>query len=102
MAAHLAIRDSPKDYFMLTIFVPDNISRTFTSESELPIEWKLYPYTDHCKKIGDHFFLKNERCLLQVPSPVTRGDNNILINSDHNNFEKIKIVEAIPFPFDQR
>ncbi|MFY8046747.1 MAG: RES family NAD+ phosphorylase [Chitinophagaceae bacterium] len=37
-----------------------------------------------------------------MPSAVTKGDYNLLINPAHPDFKKIKIKGVEKFPFDRR
>jgi RES domain-containing protein len=39
---------------------------------------------------------------MKVPSAVVPGDFNFLINPSHPKAVKVKIVEVVPFDFDQR
>jgi RES domain-containing protein len=39
---------------------------------------------------------------LKIPSSVTKGDFNILINPNHPDFKRIAIQSIEPFPFDRR
>lgn len=102
IAVHLTLATLPEDYVMIAIEIPDSIKVKTMSEVELPNEWKNFPYTSVTQKIGDAFILENEFCLLRIPSVVTQGDYNILINPNHKDFEKIKIKEIVRFPFDNR
>ncbi len=48
------------------------------------------------------FVSQNESCILKIPSAVTQCDFNFLINPNHPDFSKIKIVDVTKFPFDKR
>lgn len=101
-AVHLSFAILPDDFFMMTIFIPDGISIEVVNDEDLPLQWNNYPPVQDTKKFGDDFVLDNRSCLLKVPSAVTQGDSNILINPMHKEFKKIKIIESVPFPFDSR
>lgn len=102
VAVHLSLATMPNDYFMHTIFVPDSISLLEMTKVDLPIDWNSFPHIRATQKIGDEFIIKNEFCVLKVPSVVTKGDFNILINPFHQEFDKIKVEEIAPFKFDDR
>jgi len=53
-------------------------------------------------KTYDKFVVENKGCVLQFPSAVTFGEFNFLINSNHQDFAGIKILEVVDFPFDRR
>ena len=102
VAVSLSIGTLSDDYLMLTLFVPDYTSVLHLQQERLPKDWNAFPHSGGTKKIGDEFVLKNEACLLRVPSAVTKGDHNLLINPFHPEFKEIKIIAAEPFPFDHR
>lgn len=102
VAVHLSLATLPRDYMMMTIYVPDGISRKKITVDELPTGWNKHPYLNSTQIIGDRFILKNEACLLYVPSAVTKGDYNVMINLNHPDYSEIKISSVEPFPFDRR
>ena len=102
VAVHLTLATVPADYVMLTVYIPDTISLRRIIESELPEEWNVFPYKSTTQQIGDRFIAENDCCILQVPSSVTKGDSNLLINPHHQEFSGIKIVDTEKFPFDNR
>ena len=102
VAVHFSLSTLPKDYVMMTIYVPDKLAIQQVPEEKLPIGWNSFPHPHGTKHFGDSFVLDSKFSLLRVPSAVTQGDHNILINPHHADFVKIKIVEVVPFPFDRR
>lgn len=102
VAVHFSLATLPDDFIMLTIFVPDKTSRQIVQEKDLPEYWNVFPYSTVVQNIGDKFVADNKHCLLQVPSAVTRGDFNVLINPKHAEFSAIKIMDRVKFPFDKR
>lgn len=102
VAVHLTLATLPSDYVMTTIFLPTDISLTRVNETHLPLDWNTFPYpTSNCA-IGDDFVSDNTYCAMEIPSAVTKGDFNILINPHHVDFRRIKIVDIQAFPFDDR
>ncbi len=102
VAVHLTLATLPDDYVMITIEVPDDLSRQVLQEDELPPEWKSFPHHPSTRRYGDDFALQGRDALLQVPSAVTAGDFNLLINPHHPEFVRVKILEIKPFPIDRR
>ena len=102
VAVHLTLSTIPDDFVMLTIQIPDDVSILKLSPSDLPVNWNAFPYPPANQKIGDSFIQENKFCLLQIPSAVTKGDYNILINPNHKDFAKVKITATEKFPFDSR
>jgi RES domain-containing protein len=102
VAVHFSMATVPDDYVMTTIYVPDSISMEILADTDLPPGWSVFPHLTATQKIGDLFILENKNCLLRVPSSVTKGDHNVLINPGHKDFRRIKIIDSEPFPFDSR
>ncbi len=102
VAVHLTLATIPSDYVMLTIYLPDDISTQKLTETDLPTNWNAFPHPISTQAIGDKFVSENNYCVLQIPSVVTRGDYNMLINPYHSEFSKIKIIAIEKIPFDKR
>lgn len=99
---HLSLMTLPPDYVMLTIEIPDDLSVLEISEEDLPNRWNSFPYKQTTQRFGDDFIHGHQFCIMKVPSVVTQGEFNILIHPYHPDFSRIKIVEAVRFPFDYR
>lgn len=102
VAVHFTLATLPEDYVMMTVFIPDDISLQKLNISDLPEKWNVFPYPVSTQKIGDKFIIEKKYCVLQIPSVVTPGDYNLLINPHHADFTGIKIVKVEKFPFDNR
>lgn len=102
VAVHFTLATLPADYMMVTIYIPDNTSLQKLTISDLPADWNTFPHLVSTQIIGDKFIAENKYCILQIPSSVTQGDYNLLINPNHPDFAGIKITEIEKFPFDKR
>lgn len=102
IAVHFTLATLPSDYVMMSLFIPDDISIQKLEPSDLPPNWNAFPHPASTQAIGDHFVLENNYCVLQIPSVVTQGDFNLLINPYHADFLKIEILDTEKFPFDFR
>lgn len=102
VAVHLTLATIPADYVMLTIYLPDDISTQKLTKTDLPTHWNAFPHPISTQAIGDKFTADNNYCVLQIPSVVTQGDYNLLINPYHSDFPKIKIIAIEKIPFDKR
>lgn len=102
VAVHFTLATLPDDYVMITINIPDSIAVKEVAESDLPADWRDFPHPASTQEFGDSFVLENKYCVLMIPSVVTHGDFNILINPGHKDFAKIKIAAIEKFPFDKR
>jgi RES domain-containing protein len=102
VAVHLTLATLPDDYVMLTIDIPDDIKVKQLTEADLPTDWQEFPHPASTQEIGRDFVTQNEYCVLMIPSVVTQGDFNVLINPNHADFSKITITSIDKFPFDKR
>lgn len=102
VAVHFTLATLPADYEMVSVFIPDDISLMNLNEADLPQNWNAFPYPASTQSIGDRFVMENKYCVLSIPSAVTKGDYNLLINPKHKDFSKIKIITSEKFPFDKR
>lgn len=102
VAVHFTLTTLPDDYVMLTIYVPEDISYYKITTKELPAGWSDFPHPVTTQSIGDQFVADNKNCILIIPSVVTQGDFNMLINPNHPEFYRIKIINTEKFPFDKR
>lgn len=102
VAVHLTLATLPEDYMMITIDIPDDIKVKQLTEADLPTDWQEFPHPASNQDIGRDFVTENEYCVLIIPSVVTQGDFNVLINPNHINFSKITFTSIDKFPFDKR
>ena len=100
VAVHLTFATLPTDYVMMTIEVPDDIKAKTLAGKDLPPDWKKFPHPSSTQRIGDGFVAENRFCLLVIPSVVTQGDFNVLINPHHRDFKRVKVKKVEKFPFD--
>ena len=102
VAVHFTLATLPGDYIMITIFIPNDISLLKLNAKDLPENWNAFPHPSTTQTIGDQFIADNKYCVLQIPSAVTQGDYNLLINPNHSEFKRISIIATEKFPFDKR
>ncbi len=102
VAVHFTYGTMPEDYMMMSIYIPGNLKITSVELSELPEFWNTFPYSRATQKYGDSLVRVGEYCLLKVPSAVTQGDFNLLINPHHPAFSTIRVNSIESFPFDTR
>ncbi|MDN3586279.1 RES family NAD+ phosphorylase [Pedobacter aquatilis] len=86
----------------LTVFeVPGELVKQIELK-DLPKNWKDYPAIPQLAKLGDAFAKQNEFLLLKVPSVLIEDEFNYLMNVNHPEVDKVKIIEVKPFMFDER
>ncbi len=93
-----------KDYAipldLLSIQFPDSIDLAEVSSKKLKKDWiKDFEYT---RFIGDEFLKDRQRLVLKIPSAVIPEEHNFLLNPQHPEFKKVKILETRSFRTDVR
>jgi RES domain-containing protein len=100
IVVHLKADMISQNFMMLTIYLPDTLPfETHTIEQE---RWNLFPALEHTRVVGDRFVKFETSLALRVPSVVTKGDYNLLINPHHSDFNKVNIIDREPFKLDRR
>lgn len=102
IAVHTPIGVMPKDYYLITIDIPDYPNVLQINSQDLPSDWRKFPYSRLTQDLGDNFIKENEVLYIKVPSAVVQGDFNILINPRHIDFNKVSIIKIEKFDFDER
>jgi RES domain-containing protein len=102
VAMHLPLGITPKDYFIVSIHIPDTAAILQLPEKALPADWRSNPHSHSTQKIGDQFISEATHLVLQVPSAVVPGDYNYLINPKHSLITEVTISNIEPFEFDSR
>jgi RES domain-containing protein len=102
IAVHFTLATLPEDYVITSIDIPEDVEVKQLAETDLPLDWKEFPHPNSTQKIGYDFVVENRYAVLMLPSVVTMGDFNLLINPNHPDFSKITISSIEKFPFDRR
>ena len=102
VAVGLNIAAMKVTFCLKTIFLPSSCSIQTININDLPHNWNAIPAIDNTRYIGDTFISEGHYLALRVPSVVTKGDWNYLINPFHPEFEQVQTMEVREFPFDRR
>ena len=102
IAVHIPLGIMPKDFELISVEISDSIKIFELSMNELPKDWNSIPHSGKTQELGDKFVRENKHAVMKVPSAVVPGDYNYLINSNHEDAKKVKIIKIESFVFDQR
>ncbi len=102
IAVHTPLGNVPKDYTLLNIELPLRFSLFKLEETKLPKDWKSFPHPNSTQLLGDKFISEGKYLVMQVPSVIVQGEFNYLINPNHKDMKKVKIVKVEEFVFDKR
>lgn len=88
--------------FALAIFeIPDDDMLTIKAK-DLPENWKEETEIEALKKIGNQFIKDNRQLVMKVPSAILEEEHNIILNPNHPQAVKVKLIEKRVFRFDKR
>lgn len=103
IAMHLDLsEDLPNDRYFVEIEIPKAVSVLALQKSDLPEAWDAKPPLVETQNIGDEFVLRKEAAVLRVPSAIIHEEFNYLINPNHSESSKIKVVSTKLLQFDNR
>ena len=103
VSVHLDLsEDLPADRYYVEIEIPGDITILEVKIEDLPGDWDAKPPTITTQIIGDDFVFQNEAAILKVPSSIVSQEFNYLINPNHPDAKRIKVINKIPMKFDNR
>jgi RES domain-containing protein len=99
---HRSGEGNDDNYKILLIEVPDTTLITEIKKESLQKNWNDYTNYNYCRKFGDEWLSENSTLILKVPSAIIPEENNYLINPNHKDFKRVKIIRTDNFAFDKR
>jgi RES domain-containing protein len=91
-----------RDFRIMVIQVRDESQFQIVESTDLPKTWRDFRNYDECQKIGNQWFGAEEKLCLKVPSAVVPENWNVVINTFHQDFKKVKLIEVLDFNPDDR
>lgn len=91
-----------RDFNIMVIEIPSDAAFEEVESNRLPKNWRDFRNYEECKKLGDEWFDLHKSLYLKVPSAVVPENKNIVINTLHSDFEKVKLIEVLNFEPDER
>ena len=91
-----------KDFRIMVIEVRNNTGIQTVESSDLSKAWRDFRNYSDCQKIGNAWFDAEEKLCLKVPSAVVPENWNVVINTFHKEFKKVKLIDVLDFEPDDR
>ncbi len=82
--------------------IPKRVSIEILEESTLPQGWRVEPPPFATRQMGTDWAAGGATAVLQVPSALIPAQHNLILNSEHPDFPKIKLFGPDIFRFDSR
>jgi RES domain-containing protein len=99
---HLEFMTVPEQYSILTIEAPDDLEQTTFTAADLPADWQANPAPENTMQVGSQWLLEGRTPVMVVPSTLIAQEYNYLFNPLHERFREVKLLEVIPFQYDER
>lgn len=90
----------PKEIVVAKIEFPDEF--IIEELKELPERWNQYPYASDTTEVFTKLSKDRNVFALRVPSTIVSLESNIILNPLYREFGKVKIIEFIELPIDER
>lgn len=87
---------------LVNVDFPDEVKIELLDPAALPDNWNCIPSISETADLGNQWLAEQTSVALRVPSAISRGEHNFLINPLHPDFAKIKINPPAPYSFDPR
>jgi RES domain-containing protein len=99
---HRTSRGLQENFKTLLIEIPDNLKISVIDRKKLIADWHSYQNMPYTQNIGDEWVKSQNSPVLRVPSVIIPEEYNYLINLEHKDFNKIKLISTESFEFDIR
>ena len=100
---HLPAGDLPADMYLLTLDVPDALSRQEVAPTDLPPDWQRLTQPLPTALLGHAWLQSSSTLALRVPSVIVPQERNLLLNPTHPEFGQVQLAaEPELFTFDER
>ncbi len=91
-----------KDFRIMVIQLPDDATIFDIDTKKLPKKWRDFRNYEVCQTIGDGWFSEKNSLAVRVPSAVVVDNFNIVINTLHEEYKKVKLIATLDFEPDER
>lgn len=69
---------------------------------DLPADWQINPPPDILKLYGDTFAAEKKFFALKVPSAIIPEESNYILNPNHRDYNKVRIIYNRSISIDER
>ena len=101
LRVHLGRYIPHSDYLMHPIEVPDECIESLPAKA-LAKGWNAVPHTVVSQAIGDEGLKTGRGLALRVPSVHSQSDTNILLNPEHPDIQRVRVLARSRYRFDRR
>ena len=91
-----------KVYKVMLIEIPTSLKIHEIKKTSMHKDWKSLTNFSYCQQKGTQWLKESSTAILRVPSVIIEEEFNYLVNPQHSQFKKIKLVDVEDFSFDAR
>lgn len=102
LLVHLDRSEVPSDFVLIPAEIPSDVNIEEIRAQHLGTDWDSYPAQVRLQSLGNRWIAESTSAALVVPSVVTPGERNILLNPIHADFSKIRIGDPERYQYDSR
>jgi RES domain-containing protein len=102
LLVHLDPADAPDDLLLMTLEIPDGVSRESVDQRRLAAQWAQGTTPPACRALGDAWLAAGQSCVLSVPAAPMPEERNYLLNPAHADFAMVTVTSERRFRFDPR
>ncbi len=99
---HVDPADLPDDLRMVEIDVPNRTSIERCDPTTLAKAWQKIPGPTPLQDFGSEWLASRRTAALRVPSAVVPMQFNYVLNPEHSDAKRFRVVTNVPFSFDPR
>jgi RES domain-containing protein len=89
-------------YKVMLIKIPDTLKIEVIEETDLKKGWQKIEHFNYTQSIALDWLTNFKTAVLKVPSVIIKNEFNYILNPQHQDFKKIKLVGVEDFIFDTR
>jgi RES domain-containing protein len=83
--------------------VPEDVPMEIVGPERLPHDWRRFaPDSPGTQRIGAEWLARQSSAVLRVPSAISTGEWNVLLNPAHPDFTRIELRSITVFTMDPR
>lgn len=86
----------------MLIEIPETLAIESIQAADLPKNWQDFEAYHLCQQLGDAWLNAMKSAVLAVPSVIVPQERNYLLNPQHPDFQKVKLLRNEDFVFDPR
>jgi len=90
------------DFQIMIIEIPDDLQIILIAANDLKEGWRNFEDYSLCQPLGDKWYNEGKAPLLKVPSAVLPECFNYVINTEHADYKKIKLIDTTDLIPDKR